>query len=232
LDLSSNYLGILPAGNYLVEIGAAPILSSPLQFESLQIYNFGSLVVGGVPATGNFTIPTASILSGTVSISGLAAIPSGTTLTASDTSAAQPAQPVCCPAPGDSNAIPGPSGKYEMILQQGRSFAISATVPISQAGDVVTYTPTPGTVSMGGNTTLDVNIPAVRRGAVIYGNISDGLGHNLADDEVTASSQNLSGLPNTSYTISGKTDIYGNYSITVASGTKYTLTFTPPAPRP
>ena len=87
LDASGSYQGLLPAGNYQAGLSEGPIQFSPLQQQTMGIYDLGSLTVGAGAATGNYAIPPASRLSGGIRGGGLANLPPGTTVTAADTSA-------------------------------------------------------------------------------------------------------------------------------------------------
>lgn len=223
LDASGNYQGVLPAGDYLACVGNG----------SSQIYNLGHLTVGGGPATGNYAIPATAMLSGTISGGGLPSIPSGTVVTATDTSAPRITQLACCTPPALSFATPDGSGQYRMVLAQNRSFAVSVGAPLGMGrSGIVSYPLTSSPVNLGGDTTLNFNIPSIVLRVQIFGNVNDGMGHVLADVVVTAFSQEITGAANAGFSTSVKTDIYGNYALLVPAGTNYQLTFVPPAPAP
>ncbi len=118
-----------------------------------------------------------------------------------------------------------------MILTQNRSYTVDVAVPLNPGpgltGNIV-YPVNSSNVSLNANTALDFNIPTLPRMAVIYGNVNDGMGHVLANVTVTAYSQSLTSTPNVGFQVSGKTDLYGNYSLLVLSGTNYQLSFVPP----
>jgi hypothetical protein len=122
-----------------------------------------------------------------------------------------------------------------MALVQNRNFVVSAALPIDLGANLVgriIYPVNSNVVAMNGDTNLDLNVPLMRRNVIIFGNVKAAPGNPVADVLVTAYSQSISGLPNVSSSFSGKTDVYGNYSISVPGGTNYQLTFVPPAPQP
>jgi hypothetical protein len=225
LDPSGSYQGVLPAGNYLACVSSG----------SLQLYNVGSLVVGGGPATGNYAIPVMATLSGTVRGGNLLTIPPGTIVTAADASAPAIAGFTCCAPPAASTAIPDSSGRYQLVLARNRSFVVGVTAPLVQGTNVmgtIYYPLSSSAVSLAGDAALDFSVPTLLLRVVIYGTVKDSTSNALADVVVIAYSQSIAGAANTGFSVSGKTDIYGNYSITVPGGTNYRLTFVPPAPKP
>jgi hypothetical protein len=231
VDAGGNYQGVMPAGTYVVSVGRQPIQFLLLQSESLQLYNLGSVTIPGGSGQLNFAIPATAILSGTIS-SGNVTIPPGTAVTATDTSAPQITQIVCCDIPSTS-ATSNLLGQYQMVLAQGRSFAVSATVqfwPGVNLLSMIRYPETPGSTNLSASTTLDLPIPRIPASANIFGPVTDSLGNPVANVVVIAYSKSIQNAAGMGFTAMGKTDIYGNYSIIVLSGTSYQVTFVPPAP--
>jgi hypothetical protein len=231
-DAGDKYVGVLPAGSYLATLRRDPIQFSPLQSESLQLYNIGTLTVAGGPAA-DFSIPATARLSGTVVGGGSLIIPAGTRVTATDTSAPAGAQLSCCASPAVSYATSDLSGKYQMALSQGRSYSV--TVAVQPQGPSLfgelTYPLTSGAVQLGADASLDFPPPGLPGFATIYGTVTDNLGSAVPNVVVTASSQSLD-TPNVGFSIRGETNKYGNYSLQVLSGTNYQVTFSPPVPLP
>ncbi len=231
LDAGGNYQGVMPSGSYTASVSASPIQFLPLQTEALELYAIGSLAVVGGPTTANFALPSTAKLSGTIS----GGSPSGTLVSAIDTSAPATTQTSCCTPPAGSTATADATGNYQMILAANRSFAAGVMMQVSvTAGefDTISYPLSSNTLSLGGDTTLNFSIPAISRRVQIYGNVNDGQGHVLADVVVTAYSQSITGAANVGFSTSTKTDIYGNYRLLVPGGTNYRVTFVPPAPTP
>jgi hypothetical protein len=228
LDANGKYLGSLPAGNYSASFGAQ------VQNESLQIYNLGSLSVSSGPVTGNYTIPAMAKLSGVVNGGGFQRVLNATTATALDASAPAIPQISCCAPPASSSANADSSNRYQLVLAQNRNYAPSVMIPVtigSTSIGTISYPVTPVPLSFGVDATFDFNVPAIRGSIQIYGNVNDGLGHNLSDVTVTAVSQSVTGATNVGVLISTKTDINGNYIILVPAGS-YQLRFIPTAPKP
>jgi hypothetical protein len=225
LDGSGNYSGLLPAGSYLASVSSG----------SAQYYNLGSLTVGGGPATGSFAIPATATLSGTISGGGLEGIPPGTPVTATDTSAPAAKGFACGDLAAVSSATPDPAGQYSMALVQNRSYTVMATIPFTPGGGLtgaIDYPIASNVLSLTGNKTFDIAVPSLRQNVQFYGHVKASSGNPIPDVTVTAYSESLTGAPNVGYSLSSKTDIYGNYSILVPGGTNYRLTFVPPSPIP
>ena len=235
LDAGGNYQGALPTGSYLVCLNRAPIQFLPLQSESLELYQIGTLTVGTGPATGNYAIPATVKLSGTIRGAGLTSMPIGTAVLASDTTAAPITQIACCAPPAASYATADLSSQYQMVLAQNRSFTVGVSIPLGEGVSflgVINYPISSGAVSMGANTTLDFNIPALPRRPNIFGRVTDNSGNGVANVVISAYSQSITDAANVGFSASGKTDPTGNYSIAVLGGTNYQLTFFPPTPQP
>jgi hypothetical protein len=235
LNASGSYQGVLPTGNYIVCLLKTPIQFLPLQIESLELYQIGTLTVGTGPATGNYTTPATVKLSGTVRGAGLTSMPTGTAVLASDTTAAPITQITCCAPPDTSYATADLSGQYQMVLAQNRSFTVGVSVPLGQGVSflgVLNYPISSGAVSMGADTTLDFNIPGLPRRPSIFGRVTDSSGNGVANVVISAYSQSITDAANVGFSASGKTDPNGNYSIAVLGGTNYQLTFSPPTPQP
>jgi hypothetical protein len=234
LDAGGNYQGALPAGTYVASVGREPIQFLLLQSESLQLYNLGSLTVAGGPAAGNYTIPATAMLSGTISGASLSAIPPGTSITATDASAAPITQSNCCAFPTTSSATTNLAGQYQMVLAQGRNYAVGTSVPFTLGVNLfsaISYPVNPaGSVSLVGDTVLNLVIPSRPYNAVIGGRVRDNSGKGIANVVVTVYSQSIQDAAHMGFTAMGITNSAGDYSIGVLSGTSYQVTFVPPAP--
>jgi hypothetical protein len=233
LDAGGNYQGALPAGTYIAGVSRTPIQFLLLQSESLQLYNLGSLTVAGGPATGNYTIPATAILSGTISGGGLASIPPGSSVIATDTTAPPVTQITCCAAPVASSATPNFLAQYQMVLPQNRNLGAAVTVPIGVGVNLfstIRYTPSPSPGSLTGDTTFPFLIPRLPFTATIFGTVTDNLGRPVANVAVSAASQSVQDAANVVFTGIVMTNALGQYSVAVLSGTNYQLTFVPPMP--
>jgi hypothetical protein len=233
LDAGGNYTGVLPSGTYVAGVGRSPIPISLFQTESLQLYNLGSLIVGGGPASGNYAIPVTATLSGTISGGGLSSIPIGSSVIATDTTAPPVTQLTCCSAPAASSANTNFVGQYQMVLPQNRNLGATATVPIGVGVNLfstVSYTPIPSPGSLTGDTTFPFVIPKLPFTATIFGTVTDSLGRPVGNAVVTATSQSVQDAANVVFTGITMTNAFGQYSVAVLSGTNYQVTFMPPVP--
>jgi hypothetical protein len=231
IDGNGNYAGALPAGTYSVSAGDIPIAFNTLQFENLNLFKIGSLTVGTGAVTANYAIPPTATLSGAVSAGPFFSLPLGSSVLATDTLATPASPTACCAPPTTSASSTDSSGMYQMILAQSRSFTVGITVPMNMGPGLTAafdYPINANSVKLDVNSTLGLNIPVLPSRAVIFGNVNDGNGHVLPNVTVTAYSQAISGAPNMDFYVSGKTDIYGNYSLLVLSG-NYRLSFVPPS---
>lgn len=234
LDQTGAYQGLLPPGTYTASLGAGPVNLLPNQSEMLQMYNLGSLNVGNNPITGNFAVPGLTTLSGTIYSGGVVQTATGIIVSTTDTSAPGFTASACCAQPASSTASADATGQYQMLLGLNRAYQASVSVPVMDGATLagmIRYPINPSIVNLTGQAVLDFNMPAVRRGVILYGNISDGMGHALSGVTITAYSESLSDAPNVGFAAFTTTDIYGNYSIAVASGTNYRVSFLPPAPK-
>ena len=238
LDQSGNFQGLLPAGSYNVSVSATPIQFLPLQTETLQLYNLGSLSVSGATSSGNYTTPPVAKIAGSVSGGSplLTSIPSGTIVTANDKSAPVAAPASYILAPASSSASTDVSGQYQMVLAKNRSFELGVDIPFTLQGTSlpaqIHFTPAVNPLNLQGDSSVNFNIPLLSPPAVaVFGSVNDGAGHALANVRVTARSQSISGAPNVSYSVTGTTDVNGNYRLWLLSGSNYNVTFEPPMPR-
>jgi hypothetical protein len=96
----------------------------------------------------------------------------------------------------------------------------------------VTYPVPASVVNLSLDSGLDISAPNLPNGVVILGKVTDSAGHGIANVEIEAVSQSLTGVTNAKLSHSEVTDPDGNYKIQVLSGTNYRLTFYPPIPAP
>lgn len=233
-DASGHYQGVLPAGSYVASVSRAPIQLLPLQTETLQLYNLGSLTVAGSSATGNYTIPATVKLSGIVGGGGFLVLPSPTSVIATDTSAPAISQIACCaPAAASTGTADPSSGQYRVVLAQNRSYTVIVSAQIIQTTTMsgwISYPLSPSAMSLSADTSLNFNIPTLPGRASFFGRVTDGLGNGIPNVVVTASTQSTA--PNVGFTATGTTDSNGNYSIGVLYGFNYRVSFVPPFPKP
>jgi hypothetical protein len=173
-------------------------------------------------------------LSGTITLTGFATLPIGSSLLATDSSAPTAAQLACCSPPAVSSATPNLTGQYQMVLAQGRTFAVSTSIPYALLGNLfgtITYPAAPNPLNLSANANLDFVISRLTRTANIFGQVTDSQGRPVANVMVIAQSNSIQDSANMGFTAADTTDAFGNYSIIVLSGTSYQVNFVPPQPR-
>lgn len=237
LDAAGNYSGVLPSGNYRASFVRGGIQFSPLQSQSaLTIYSLGTLSVSGAPATGSFSIPSTATLSGTINGLGSSGFFGGTSVDASDSSAPVPTQLVCCAFPATSAAMPSIlNNQYQMILALNRSYTLQVSTLVVQGTTllgIATYPLSSTPVNLTANSVLDFNFPALPSTSTISGRVTDSSGKGVAKVAVSAYSQSITGAANLEFVAVATTDSNGDYTLTVLSGTNYTVVFYPPSPTP
>ncbi|MBI4455334.1 MAG: carboxypeptidase regulatory-like domain-containing protein [Acidobacteria bacterium] len=231
---SGSYQGQLPNGTYTASL-SGQAGSGPLQMQTLSIFNLGSLTVNG-GATGNFSIPGLATVSGSIGGSG-AADAFFLTVSARDTSALQPTTFTGCGFPPDTNltTVFGALMPYQMTMATGRNYGMSVMLPILEGerpiGNLTLPVP-PRQVAFSGNTNQDFDIPALPQRPKISGRVTDSSGNGVNGAFVVALTEQVTGIPGSSYSGFTTTDSNGNYSLPVLSGTNYQLIFFPPQPQP
>ncbi len=227
--IGGNYSTHLPNGMFNVQL--TQTMSAFIPPSTISESNLGSnlgpfAVAGG---TLNFTAPTitTATLSGTVSITGSASIPASTFLEGLDNSGAPLPQTVS----SGFSTVPT-NGAYSFTFGTGRAYALSPLIPVQllpSPAPAGTYTPTAiGTSgALTTNTVLNPTYPAIpgpATGFTISGHVTiTGTTKPVANASVSAFGNQLTGASNTSFERSTTTDAHGSYSLTVPSGTNYTL---------
>jgi VCBS repeat protein len=222
---SGSYTAQLPSGTFNVELSQS---TASFPSDSSLASNLGSFAVA--PGTLNFTAPTipTATLSGTMSITGSASLPTETFLLGSDNSGLPLPQTI-----SDGSAFAAPTGAYSFTFGTGRAYALSPDIPVqllsSLSAPFGEYTPPAVTTSgsLTTNTVLNPTYPAIpglSTGFTISGRVTiTGTLTPVANAVVVASGSQLTGAPNTTFGQSTTTDAQGNYSLTVPSGTNYVL---------
>ena len=238
LDANGNFQGALPSRSYSASLSVTPIQFLPLQMETLQLYNLGALQVSGTATTANFAMPPVATLTGAVSGGSplLATIPSGAVVSADDLSAPALGPGAYILPPASSSASIDSSGHYQMVLAKNRSLELGVNIPFVLPGTSlpadVYFTPAASPLNLQGDSSINFAIPSLPAPNVtIFGVVSDGAGHAIANVKVTALSQSISGAPNVTYSVTGTTDIYGQYRLWLLGGSNYSVTFEAPLPR-
>jgi hypothetical protein len=206
--------------------------------ENMGFHNIGTITVSGADASVNLAIPAVAKLSGTTAFAGGA--PAGTvTINARDTSAPSIKYSI---APYGSTVkynfnvtstwTQASPSAYDLTLIKGRSYNLDLSYSVTvgtttTAAATVTYTVAANPVSLAQDSAYNFSVPALPAMVTLSGKVSDTTGKGLQYTGVTASSSSLTGVQNMTY--SSNTALAaadGSYSLTVPSGTNYTLTFT------
>lgn len=223
------YTGQLPAGTYTASL-ALGIGQSLLGF-----YNIGTLTVSGT-GTGNFAVPPAVQLSGTVSQNGVPGAPTNSFISVTDTSIpATPQTVMSCASPATSSLSQiGAGGAYQLLVPKDRALAAGLGWPVGSPAYGYAGFPWPSRSlgSLSGNRTENFSLPVLPAPVQISGKVTNSQGQGVAGVSVGAFSDQVTGAPGVYFAGGADTDMNGNYIFQVLSGTNYTLTFIPPMPTP
>jgi hypothetical protein len=230
------YQGSIPAGSYVVSLGASNLSAGGIQTEELSVFNIGTLTVNG-NTTANFAVPNLVTLNGVFStVTPWASL--GGSVLATDTSGAA-IDPFAYLFPPKTSSVPfsATATAYQMLLAQNHTYSmnifhsISGGSPGTPLGSI--YFPvTISTVNMAGNNTYNFTTPGLPGQVTLSGRVIDGSGSGVADVAVSAFSESLTGASNIGFGAGSTTDSSGNYSFSILSGTNYQITFEPPIPAP
>ena len=229
LDASGAFQGQLAAGSYTASLSILSFAGT--LFQSMGLYNIGSVTVGAAAVVADFAMPQTSRLSGVVRLPSLTSLPLGSSVFASDTTV--PTTTTSCIFPPSSSFVSvDATGTYQLVLRTNRPHAATAIVPVIDGTGSVSY-PVPGApVILGADATHDFNLPALPAQRVISGRATDSSGQGVAEVSIIATTSAVTGAANLTFAGVATTDAAGNYRMTVLSGTNYELTFTPPVPSP
>jgi len=233
----------LPNGTYTASLVVSNLTFTvqgsalPSQQQSMSNYNIGSVVVNSAPVTANFTLPARTTLLGIARRAGIEEIPPNSFVLATDTSGPQQQTMTCnFPATASQTIIdvsdpdPDVQKAFQLMLASGRSYRLTVTFPVGSNGTVTS--PTEGLLVSALGTTQFLDVPALPGNVTISGTVTDPQGQPVSGVSVTAFSQQITGAANITFSTFTTTNATGNYSLTVLSGTGYTLFFSPPRPQP
>ncbi len=229
----------LPNGTYTASLLVSDITVAPNPpQQAMTLYNIGSVVVNNVAVTANFDLPTRAVVSGVARRAGTEHIAPTATVTATDTTA--PAiQVVTCNLPATTSQTsvdPSPNfdvqRTYRFLLATGRSYRLTLSFPVGTTG--TGFFPTNG--QLVGPLAQDIvqflDVPALPGTVTISGKVTDPQGQPVSGVNVSASSSQITGAADVTFSTSATTDNGGDYSLTVLNGTGYQLFFSPPKPQP
>ncbi|MBI4455253.1 MAG: carboxypeptidase regulatory-like domain-containing protein [Acidobacteria bacterium] len=231
------YQGRLASGTYHASLtGRIPV--GPARQHVLQIFNVGSVVVGGLATTANFSVPATARISGKIGRSGLPEWFSGLTVTASDMSApAAPANEIRCAVVPATSSFPADplAGTYQMVVPNNRAHQMLLSAELLEegkpAGTLEFPHPRPE-IKPATSTTYNFDMQLPPRRVAITGRVADPSGRGVANTAVVASSRMLPGTTACFTSTRVQTDADGNYRVSVISGLNYKIEFVPPAPEP
>ncbi len=224
LSLNGNYTGVIPAGNYTAGITASisGITSTGLSSQSLGLFNLGTASVNANTTLPAFTVPATAKLSGTVR---------GTTVPAIGVSvrAAVPNGSV-----GSVSQVDLISSQYQAVLPKSLTYGVNVSMALLQGTNIlgfITFPVSPNTLTLNGDTSgYDFTVPTLPGRFTISGRVTDSGGKPVNGASVSAFSQSITGAPSVQFGNSAQTDASGNYSLSVLSGTNYSLIYAPPLP--
>ena len=224
-----SYLLQIPNGTYTASL---IVLAPSIQQRELDFFNLKSLTVNG-NQTSNLTVPAFSIVSGVATRTGATGMPAASSVSFSDNTA---------PAPGLScsyvpiwswGSIATSDGAYTLYVPNGRAQSMTTSFPVGEYGFVDFPWPGRQIPALAGNRAENLTVPALPGTVTISGKVTDPETKGVENVHVNASSEHITGAAGLLFeSRAAITDSDGNYTLTVLSGTAYTLSFTPPEPRP
>ncbi len=226
-----NYSVDLPQGSYTVSAHFPLESVEGAQYGVAGFYNLGTVTVSAANVTQDFALPSYSTLSGTLSLTNMS-IPDTALIYADDASYPGSATVGCiAPLAYSDASVDTQSGAYQTYLVDGRQYALQAMVGVS-GGVVMFPMPADDIPAVSGDVTHDFTLGTLPGTVTISGQVTNPSGAGVQNVGVSAVSADLTGLSGAQYTNGVVTDSLGNYTMTVLSGTNYTLYFTPPTPAP
>ena len=235
ITADGSYAGSLPEGSYRAAVTVPVIYFTPIQNQSLALYNLLSVDVKGAPVAADLSIPVTAKVSGQATAGWMTGTTFGIKIIFSDTSALPVSERDCVTAPSLTVANADPSGQYQMLVARDRTYAPSLTVPLrngSKQFGTLGFVPVPGQVTPGGETTVGFGLPDLPAQVTITGKVTNSKGEAVAGALVAASTQSAGGATTINFTASATTDSQGSYSMILLSGTGYRVQFIPPSPTP
>jgi hypothetical protein len=222
VSTSGSYSGVLPAGSYTASLDSSiKFLTAPLQSQSLTL-NLGSATISGNTTVPAFTVPATAKLSGTLR---------GTTMPVmASVSATGPNSLIISSSTADMLA-----SQYQAILPKNTTYALGVTLMLTQGTTSMGFLsfPVPGTsLTLNSDATNDFTVPSLPTRYTLSGKITDGSGNPVSGAMVMASSSSITGTPTVQFINTAQSDSGGNYSVSVLSGTNYTVYFVPPLMTP
>jgi len=225
LAANGSYQGVLPAGTYTAGLTASITFPpSMFQNQSLGILNLGSASISGNTTIPAFTVPATARLSGTIH------------------GADSPVIGVIVSATGPSASVTSSSSadmltaQYQMILPKNTTYGVDVSMLLVQGTTslgAISFPIPAQSLSLGADTAnYDFTVPALPGRVTISGRVTDSGGNPVSGAIVNATSKSITGTPNLEFSTFVQTDASGNYSMSVLSGTNYTLIYFPPAPQP
>jgi len=229
VDSNGSYQVQLPNGTYTVSLMILDLTTN--QQDLLGFYNVGSVQVNGA-RTANFAVPAFSTLSGTVARTGANGMPAGSSIVSGDNTIPAVTTAMCNYHAGSSSGpIGGSDGAYSIHVISGRAQTVGITYPHGANGGRVMF-PFPGrqVAALNGNRTESFTIPALPGAVSITGKVTNPQSQGVGNVSVSATTESVTGATGVMFTSMTTTDTNGNYTLSVLSGTNYTLTFAPPPP--
>jgi hypothetical protein len=219
---TGSYQGVLPAGTYTAGLNASMTFSLlTLQMETLGLLNLGSATISGNTVIPPFMVPATARLGGTIHVAG--SPPFSASISAIDTGATVLGN-------GLADLF---SAQYQLILPKGLTYNVTAGTTLMQGSTIlgsITFPSPANSLPLNQDTSnYDLTAPAPPALVTISGHVTDSNGNPVSKVIVTANSYFITGGQISffaSYFV--QTDDSGFYSLTVLSGTNYTISFTPP----
>ena len=222
-----SYQGVLPADNYSVSLSASWAVTG-FQFDTLGLLEIGSASISGNTVLPPYNVPATAKLSGTVHGLGVTPIASQAGVAATNALATI-----------TGSALSGAGGAYQAVVPKNINYNVAVGAALTHGSTVwgsFAFPLAPDGKTYGNSIDLsqdtanfDFTVPPLPPQVTISGHVRDGSGQPVANVTITAGSFSISGGQIITFDTFGTTDASGFYSLTVFSGTEYSMSFLPPA---
>jgi hypothetical protein len=220
LAANGSYSGVLPAGSYNAGVHSSIVYSIyTVQSQTLGLYNLGTPTISGNTTLPTYSIPALARLSGTVI---------GATIPATGIgiSAVDPNSVVSSSSPDILTA------QYQALLPRNASYSVNVGMVLIEGESLqgaITFPLTPAALNLANDTSgYDFTAPSLPSRVTIAGKVTDSSNNPVNGVTVSLYCESLTNTPNVRFVHSVRTDASGNYSVSVLSGTNYTMVFIPP----
>ena len=225
--VDGTYAARVPDGTYAATLTESGLVGT--QFDSTSIV-LGNVVVSG-DTNADFTSAPTAMVSGTVTMADGSAPPSNSVIIFNDANVNPPTGNCSSAVSNGATELLDPSGNYQVLVATGLTYNPSTIVgvlpsnPPQNAGFLLTTFPS---LLVSGDTMQSFAEPTLPGTVTFSGNVTDSASAPVNGANVGGFSQQVTGAPNALFATSTMTDMNGNFSMIMLSGTNDLLSVSPP----